>query len=732
LVDPEWSGGGGTVIGRPVTTWELRMRVPLFLASAAAGALFGAPALGQTAAAAEEPAGTTQSGRSTAYDSGFFAQFAPRTALDIAKRVPGFSLDLGDTNARGFAGAAGNVVINGARPSSKSESLETTLQRIPASRVQRVELGPGDLFGSDYAGKSQVLNVIMSAAGGIDGNVTASARRWYTGYVNTDISGSALIRRGQSSVNLSAGAGRNRQDEEGTDTILASPSGAPIVHRRKHNAYFNKDPYVSASWALERAQDDAFRANVRWGPSSFDLLQENRVTPGVGAPHDDNLIQHYRFPSFEVGGDVTRPVAGGALKFVGLATRRSRDTFDGSIVRNGLLEANPSVVGGSEQIQDTKQGETIGRVSWTRSNLAGLSVEIGGEAVYNTLDSDVQLFLIDSGGNRSRIDLPIDQAQVKEKRGEVYVRVGKTFSPKLRVDAGVNYEMSKLTVTGDANEERTLKFLKPSLSMDWTPGGGWRTRLAVRRTVAQLNFLDFISIAELSNDRVNGGNADLQPQRTWEFRGTVEKSILGDGLVKLDLGHDRISMLQDQILTEEGFSAPGNIGSGKRSFASLTVDAPLANFGLSGTRLKLFGQLQNSKLNDPISGQSRRFSDFFPEWQWSVEMRRDSGAFSYGFTVNDRDRFSFFRSDEIDTNWNGGPYGTAFVEYRPGPRTTITIDVDNVFNTHAYRERTFFTPNRSAPQPSSIELRERNRHINVGLTLKQTFGGGATRVAQKD
>jgi hypothetical protein len=31
---------------------------------------------------------------------------------------------------------------------------------------------------------------------------------------------------------------------------------------------------------------------------------------------------------FELGGDVTRPLAGGAIKLVGLATRRKRDNFD--------------------------------------------------------------------------------------------------------------------------------------------------------------------------------------------------------------------------------------------------------------------------------------------------------------------------------------------------------------------------------------------------------------------
>src|SRR3954465_3457427 len=139
--------------------------------------------------------------RTTVYEAPFFAQYAPRTALDIVQRVPGFSLDLGATqnqqgsvDVRGFAGTAGNVVINGSRPSTKAETLDVTLAKIPAQQVIRVELGPGDLFGSDYAGKSQVLNVVLSQQSGIDGNVTASAKRWYSGFVNTDIQASALIR----------------------------------------------------------------------------------------------------------------------------------------------------------------------------------------------------------------------------------------------------------------------------------------------------------------------------------------------------------------------------------------------------------------------------------------------------------------------------------------------------------------------------------------------------------
>lgn len=374
----------------------------------------------------QSTAATTQSqgsSRVTTYDAAYFAQYAPRTALDIVRRVPGFQLDLGSTqtdlgqvDVRGFAGTAGNVVFNGARPTSKAEALDVALARIPAQRIVRVELGPGDLYGSDYSGKSQVLNIILSAASGIDGNVTAAASRRYNGYINTDISASTVIRRGPSTFNLSAGTGRNKQIEEGTDTLTDVATGEQVEFRRKHNSYFNRDPFIAGNWALERASDKAIRLNVRYQPSRFDLHQDNRVMPSGSAPRNDNLDQHFRNPFVELGGDVTRPLAGGAIKFVALATRRKRDDTETYLQRDGLIEDGASVVGGFDQNIKARRNETIGRLSWTKSNFAGFSVELGAEAALNTLKSTVDLFEFDEDGNRVRIDLPLDDATVKEKR----------------------------------------------------------------------------------------------------------------------------------------------------------------------------------------------------------------------------------------------------------------------------------------------------------------------------
>ena len=702
------------------------------------------PVLAQ-APAAQSATASTQRSRTTVYDAAYFAQFAPRTAYDIAQHVPGFQLDLGSTQSatgsvdvRGFAGTAGNVVLNGSRPPTKAETLDTTLQRIPAQRVIRVELGPGDIYGSDYAGKSQVLNIVMSDASGIDGNITASATRRYQGFIQPNVSGNAVLKRGPSTFNLSAGTGFNKQFEEGTDTLIDTATGDLVEFRRKHNSYANKNPFVAGAYILDNGTNKTIRINGRWQPNRFDLFQSNRVTPSNGPAHDDNLIQDYSDPLIELGGDVTRPLAGGAIKFVGLATRRKRDDVDTYIQRDGLIDENGQTNGGFEQTIKAKRNETLGRLSWTRPNLAGFSFEAGAEASYNTLDDHVDLDAIDQNGAHVPIELSIANATVREKRGEVYVSVGKTLSPNLRVDGGVNYEFSNLKVRGDAVADRTLKFLKPNITLDWKPGGGWHTQFSVKRTVAQLDFYDFISVGDLSTKRINGGNADLQPQRTWEFRGTVDHPLFGDGLFKLDLGHDLVSLLQDRILIcdevdhpgDPNFcaDAPGNLGTGKRWFASLTLDAPLGMLW-KGLRAKLTGTVQRTRVEDPISGEQRNWSGFFPEWQWDLTVRRDAGSLSYGFEVFDNQHITFFRTDEFDTNFNGAPGWNAFVEYRPSARTSLTLDVNHVFGK---RNRLLFRPNRAEPSLIINEFRERDQHISIGLTLKQTFGGGSgTKVAKK-
>jgi len=708
-------------------------RGPSQLSLFALSAALATPALAQQID--PQPAGSDPRSQTAVYDAAFFAPSAPQTALDIARLVPGFSLDLGDVATRGFAGAAGNVVINGARPSSKAETLTDTLRNIPANRVVRVEVGTGDLYGAEYSTKSQVLNVILSAEAGTDGNVTGSIRRLYTGRIVPDVSGSALIRRGASTFNFSAGSGNVLNLEEGTDTLTNPDTGDLIELRRKHNSYHDFNPYVSGSWGVEKSSSKAMHLNGRWQPGSFYLTQTNHVTPAGFPERDDDLLQDFKSPLWEIGGDISRPLANGTIKLVGLVNRQQRNGWRERY--RFRTEGGAEVIGGFEQLQDAQRNETLLRLTWTRSNLFGFSFETGVEEVLNTLDHKVELFEFLAGGEPVQINLPIDDATVKERRAEPFINFGRQLSKAIRIDGGLTYEYSNIKVGGDTEADRTLRFWKPSLTLDWNGGKGWHGQLSAKRTVAQLDFYDFISSAELSADRVNAGNPDLVPQQAWEFRGTIEHPLLGEGVAKIDVGYNLINDLQDRILVfddlGEAFDAPGNLGTGKQYFAKLTLDAPLGKIGLKGMRLKFDGQLQRTRVEDPISGEMRNFSDYFPDWEWTVEYRHDLKDFSYGFTVNNRDETTFFRTDEFDTNYNGGPFGTAYIEYRPRPGTVIKLDLDNAFSTSGNRNRLLFIPNRAETDFRINEFRERNRHLNFGLTLKQSFGGSAaatTGVAQ--
>src|SRR4029453_10904499 len=140
-----------------------------------------------------------------------------------------------------------------------------------------------------------------------------------------------------STINISAGTNNYVNHEEGTDTITDPVTGKLFQFRHKFNSYHDFNPFVSGSWAVERAADKAFHVNARWSPGQFDLFQRNRVTVTGEAPRDDNLIQDYDNGIFELGREITRPLAGGAVKLLGLATRRKVDNFDSYIQRDGLI-----------------------------------------------------------------------------------------------------------------------------------------------------------------------------------------------------------------------------------------------------------------------------------------------------------------------------------------------------------------------------------------------------------
>ncbi len=126
-----------------------------------AGILVPGISWSQQETATPEAVGTTASGDEVMnYDASFFSRYQPRTALDMVRQMPGFMLDDGENN-RGFGAAAGNVLINGRRPSAKQNTPSQFLTRNSASQVERIELIRNQVRGIDMLGHSSLVNIIL-------------------------------------------------------------------------------------------------------------------------------------------------------------------------------------------------------------------------------------------------------------------------------------------------------------------------------------------------------------------------------------------------------------------------------------------------------------------------------------------------------------------------------------------------------------------------------------------
>lgn len=662
------------------------------------------------------PAQVNETARGLSYDAAFFSTFSPANADQIIQHIPGFVLEEGDSEVRGFRQAAGNVVINGRRPSAKAEALSTVLARIPAARVLRVELVSGDRFGSDYAGKPQVANIILSDAGGLAGTAEVTALREYTGAILPEGNVSALLRRGPSTFNVSIGIKNHETSDAGFDRLIDLATGAQEELRLKTTRFRNPNPNASLGWSLEESQHKSAHLNASLGLNYEKLSQTSLTQPREDAAYNEGLDQHYFTRTLEVGGDVTRPLWGGGIKLLGLANRRYRDLDD---------EASAATIAGAslgktvQQQRDWRE-ENLLRLSWASEDVAGWSADLGMEGVINRLNGAVDLSNISPTNMAMRVNLPLDDVTVIEHRGEAFANIGRPLNSELRLDLGLAYEGSRLTVSGDVAARRDLNFIKPKASLDWR-ARGWHAQLSVERTVSQLNFEDFVSAAELSTNRVNGGNAQLEPQRTWKLLLSADRTLLGDGRIKLDLVYDFIARVQDRVPTADGFDAPGNLGNGSLFSAVGNLDIPLTRAGVKGGRLTLYGSYVDTNVRDPYTLTDRHFSGY-ALFYYEVKFRQDLGRFAWGASLIGSTGSDSFRRTEVDFYRGLAPNVAAFIEFRPTRQWTLTLGGSNLTDGATHRERNFYEPDRTSALPYLQERRFRESHATGYLTVKHSFG----------
>ncbi|MEO1039339.1 MAG: TonB-dependent receptor [Pseudomonadota bacterium] len=602
------------------------MRLALFAALAASLSLAPSGIAAETrdvsAASASANAELIDNGAIVRYPPGFFTIFAPVTALDMVSRMPGFSLSDGDTGRRGLGDAFGNLLIDGSRPSDKSVGLRTVLQRIPARDVARIELIREPLPQYDMRGHSQIANVILRQGAGVSTSFDSRVEYFDSSRVGGEIEFSHTRPVGPAEVTVSFESGFSGRRRTRVERDL-SPARALIDEARENDQRRYRETEAGLT-ILTPLAGGRFRLNAASNFNSWRRQQRSEIfAPDVSGAL---VLDAFETVETENSGRSISATATFDREFGAIASQsvllveRSEDedgpeTFS---VFDPVALAERSIVTFESEDEETALRQTF---SWTRGEAHAW--EAGAEAAFNARDTDLGVFEVTSGG-LVEIELPGGTTRVEERRAEIFANHVWAIADTLSMESGLRYEVSEITQSGDAGQERSFSYLKPAFTFAWRPDAQTRWRVTAERDVDQLNFSKFASTIDLDDDQIDLGNPDYRPQTTWTLEGEWERRFGEAASVSLTVGRDWISDLDDfvPLVTPDGvFDAPGNIGDGERYRATLEWSSPLDAIGIPNAVFDGFVEWYHTRVDDPVTNIARAFSGT-REWELRFDYRQ--------------------------------------------------------------------------------------------------------------
>jgi hypothetical protein len=640
---------------------------------------------------------TTESGR-TAYPVAFFADFNPNNAYELLQRVPGFTFSGGDSDVRGFAGAGGNVLIDGERPASKSVTLQDVLRRIPVTAIERVELVRAGDPTIDLQGQPLVANVVRRAGAGSALAVSLVAKRYSDGWIAPRFGveasrqlGQLLLEgsvRGNTELDNGSGTGRRR---------TVTPAGVVLRDQPLFSRERGWTLTANGSATLKRP-NDVFRLNAGAELSkerSIDLIDRQRSTQ----VREDRKV--------EVGGDYERSLSAALSgKVVALQTLGKVNDVEASS-NAGAVEAADA---------DEKTGESILRGSLTWRPVPTLSFEGGAEGAFNWLESNIAVT-----ENGRPVPLPNDNVRIEERRAEGFVTGSWTLSETLSAEGALRVETSKISQSGDSALSRNFFFAKPRATLSYAPNGLTNVRLRFEREVGQLDFGDFAASSDLNLGSVSAGNARLEPERSWVAEAAFERRFWGAGAAVLTLTHAWARQVVDRLPINGAFDGPGNIGDGTKDQAKLTLALPLERFGIVGGRIAGEGILRRSKVTDPVTGEKRRISGESPyggsaTFTQDLPRLRSTWAIEVDFGGDEHS----YRIDEVRRDITD-PFWTVNWDWKPRSDLSIKFEVENVTGRPYVRERRLYAGARNLAPLSAIETRDHNLDPFASIRVRKAF-----------
>jgi len=664
------------------------------------------------------------------YESGFFGQYQPSTALDMVRELPGFILNDGDS-LRGFGSAAGNILINGRRPSAKNDSPSSILARIPAGQIEHIELIRGQVRGIDMLGHSTLANIVLQ------GDLPAILR--WDGSYRFDSTGPE-----KPSIDLSY-AHHWRGIDYNFGLYLEKEANGQIGARRLYDA----DGVLTESTYLTQSSDGtdvipALSASIWVGETLINAnlraLYDTRkpiftldITPQIPGSEPrreylkDDLVQQ----NIEVGLDAMRILspdlvgkAIGLFFYQELPKTSSRRILNSSGVMTSFRKA--------ETESDRMEG--IARLELNWLGFPNHNVQLNLEGAYNSLEGSL-IQTDNTGSGPVLIPVAGSNTKVDEVRADFILKDIWSFG-NFELDYGLGTEVSTISQTGDAEQKRTFFFIKPQATLIYTPDSVQFVRFRVEREISQLNFNDFISSTVFDDDDVALGNPDLRPDATLITELSYERRFGRISMLRLTGFYHWIDDVLDLLPLTDTNAVPGNIGDGRRWGIEFESTIPMDWLSLRGSRMSFTARWQDSVVVDPVTGIKRLLSAqggalayrslsnsngnnrYFLRLNYRQDFQQE--RVSWGWMVTERNERPLFKVNELDV-YDEGYAVDSFIETTRWLGLKFRVQGENLLSFNETRVRTVFAGRRNLSPISFIEERDNYNGRRITISLSGSF-----------
>ena len=587
------------------------------------------------------------------YEKDYFEQFNITNANDALKRIPGVesigsrnseNYEPGGSRKRGFGSSGTQILINGERQSSKSNSIIKTLERINADSLIRIEVIRGSEAGLDVRSDGVIVNIIA------DSSLSKSSGTWSTAL--------GFLTSGDSNWRGTASWATKIKN---TDLVLGLERIGDLNSRKYNEFTVDQEQsllYLRLRETIEYQSGNRINLDLNSKINDKNTLRINTLVWFDGKENSPQ-IQEYFLPTdiknenfykkinwdrkenndgWEFGGDWEHQInKNNSFKLRVVLTEENEDQIDIS-----FLDDTINSYKNSSETNNRKENERIIRLSFNRLIGKSSSLEYGVESAYNKLDRTFNLIYLDSDGKQTSAGLINTSGEVEEDRYEGFLSYNLPLSNKIRAELALNYEWSEISQSGDVNLSREFQYWKPRIDLKWDYKENRQLRLNIERNVGQINFDDFISSFDQFEETIRAGNPDLKPETSWELKLEHEWRLPNDGgVVTLKGLASEIDGPVDR-LPIDGYAGIGNLGSGERTQARIDGSIRI-NELLKGGVFRFMGYLQSTEVNDPVTNIKRDFS-WYKRWETMIGIRQDvpGGKYNWGIMYRSQSQFNIY------------------------------------------------------------------------------------------